>query len=75
MVAKAKEPDRPGTPPPAKTHTVVRGDSLWAIAKKHYNDGGRYPEIYNKNKTTIDGRNKGTGNPKYTIYPGQVFTL
>lgn len=75
VVATAKEPDRTGTPAPAKTHTVVRGDCLWAIAKKYYNDGSRYPEIYNANKATIDARNKGTGNPKYTIYPGQVFTL
>lgn len=72
---QAKEPARPGTPPPAKTHTVARGDSLWAIAKKYYGDGSRYPEIYNANKVIIDGRNKGTGNPKYTIYPGQVFTI
>jgi len=72
---QAKEPARPGTPPPAKTHTVARGDSLWAIAKKYYGDGNRYPEIYNANKAIIDGRNKGTGNPKYTIYPGQVFTI
>lgn len=72
---QAKEPARPGTPPPAKTHTVARGDSLWAIAKKYYGDGSRYPEIYNANKAIIDGRNKGTGNPKYTIYPGQVFTI
>lgn len=72
---QAKEPARPGTPPPAKTHTVARGDSLWAIAKKYYGDGSRYPEIYNANKAIIDGRNKGTGNPKHTIYPGQVFTI
>jgi len=72
---QAKEPARPGTPPPAKTHTVARGDSLWAIAKKYYGDGSRYPEIYNANKAIIDGRNKGTGNPKYTIYPGQVFAI
>lgn len=72
---QAKEPARPGSPPPAKTHAVARGDSLWAIAKKYYGDGSRYPEIYNANKAIIDGRNKGTGNPKYTIYPGQVFTI
>ena len=63
------------TAPRAKTHTVVTGDSLWAIAKKYLNDGERYPEIYSLNQATIDARNKGTRNTKYTIYPGQVFTL
>lgn len=59
----------------AKTHTVVTSDNIWAIAQKYYGAGSRYPEIYNANKAAIDGRNKGTGNPRYTIYPGQVFTI
>ena len=28
-----------------KIHTVVRGDTLWDIAKKYLGDGARYPEI------------------------------
>ena len=28
-----------------RIHTVVRGDSLWAIAKKYLGSGSRYPEI------------------------------
>lgn len=28
-----------------RIHTVVRGDSLWAIAKKYLGNGSRYPEI------------------------------
>ena len=28
-----------------RIHTVVKGDSLWAIAKKYLGDGSRYPEI------------------------------
>lgn len=59
----------------AKTHTVVKGDCMWAIAQKYYGNGSRYPDIYSANKSVIDGKNKGTGNPKYTIYPGQVFTI
>lgn len=70
-VARSGSPPKPQT----KTHTVVAGDSLWAIAKKYYNDGSQYPKIYESNKDTIDKRNKGTGNPKYTIYPGQVFNI
>jgi LysM repeat protein len=63
------------TAPQPKTYTVVKGDSLWAIAKKYLNNGDKYPEIYALNQAIIDARNKGTGNTKYTIYPGQVFTL
>lgn len=59
----------------AKTHKVVKGDSLWAIAQTYYGKGSRYPDIYSANQSTIDGKNKGTGNSKYTIYPGQVFTI
>lgn len=61
--------------PGGNTHTVVRGDTLWGIAKKYLGDGSRYPEIYEANKTEIDARNRGTGNTKYTIYPGQVFQI
>ena len=74
-VQKANASARSGEPPAAKTHTVVKGDSMWAIAQKYYGDGSKYPDLYAKNKTTIDAKNKGTGNPKYTIYPGQVLIL
>ncbi len=35
--------------PAAKYHTVVKGDTLWDIAKKYYGDGNRYPEIVRAN--------------------------
>lgn len=59
----------------AKSYTVVKGDCLWNIAKHFYGDGSKYPTIYNANKSLIDGDNKGTGNPLYTIYPNQVFVI
>ena len=34
-----------------KTHKVVKGDSLWAIAQKYYGNGGLYPKIKEANKT------------------------
>ena len=32
-----------------KTHTVKKGDSLWAIAQKYYGKGSEYPKIKNAN--------------------------
>ena len=34
-----------------KTHKVVKGDSLWAIAQKHYGKGSLYTKIKEANKT------------------------
>lgn len=53
--------------PKKKTHTVVKGDCLWNIAKKYLGNGARYTEIYNLNKDKIKNPN--------LIYVGQVLTL
>ena len=34
-----------------KTHKVVKGDSLWDIAQKHYGNGSLYPKIKEANKS------------------------
>lgn len=34
-----------------KTHKVVKGDTLYDIAKKHYGNGNLYPKIKEANKT------------------------
>lgn len=44
---------RSDTKPAPKVYTVRAGDSLWAIAKLQLGDGGRWREIYDKNKGTI----------------------
>ncbi len=59
----------------AKSHPVVKGDCLYNIAKTYYDNGLRYTDIYKANQSIIDGKNKGTGNSKYTIYPKQVLTI
>lgn len=57
------------------THTVAKGDTLWAIAKMYYNDGSKYDNVYQANKTIIDDANRGKSVSKYTIYAGQVFSI
>ncbi len=59
---------RPATSAPkAKTYTVKKGDSLWAITKKYTGNGARYKELYNANTSKIKNPN--------LIYTGQVLTL
>ncbi|KGI42516.1 LysM peptidoglycan-binding domain-containing protein [Clostridium tetani] len=67
-VAKVnKKPPRPVEKPKVKTHTVVRGDTLWHIAKRYLGNGARWKEIYNLNKDKIKNPN--------LIYPGQIFKI
>ena len=49
------------------THTVVRGDCLWNIAKKYYGDGSKYTAIFEANKDKIQNPN--------LIYDGQILTI
>lgn len=41
----SKAPSRPVTKATPKTHVVIKGDTLWGIAKKYLGNGSRYPEI------------------------------
>ncbi|MCX8099428.1 MAG: peptidoglycan-binding protein LysM [Casimicrobiaceae bacterium] len=53
--------------PEAQFHDVVRGDTLWAIAKKFYGDGNKYPVIFEANKPMLSHPDK--------IYPGQKLRI
>jgi LysM repeat protein len=53
------------TPEPARTYTVVSGDTLFAIAERFYGDGNKYQVIADAS---------GVANPDL-IYPGQVLTI
>ncbi len=44
--------------PKADSHTVLRGESLWLIAKKYYGDGSKWRQIYEANKNTISDPNR-----------------
>ncbi len=62
----APPPPPPPPPPPApRTHTVVSGDTLWAIAERFYGDGSKYQRIADAS---------GISNPDL-IHPGQVLTI
>ena len=64
---------------PSKTYTVVRGDCLWNIAKKHLGNGAKYTEIYAKNKELIESTARGHGKKSSEngrwIYPGMVLQM
>ncbi|ORX00530.1 LysM peptidoglycan-binding domain-containing protein [Mycolicibacillus trivialis] len=61
----AEQPAAPPAPPVPRTHTVVSGDTLWAIAEKFYGDGNKYQQIADAN---------GIANPDL-IHPGQELTI
>lgn len=68
---KAKNPHSSATQTNPKatnrTYTVVRGDTLWAIATRYYGNGSKYPRIYNANRNIIKNPN--------LIYPGQKLVI
>ena len=51
--------------PEAVMHTVVSGDTLWAIAQKVYGDGNQYPKIFEANQPMLTDPD--------LIFPGQVL--
>lgn len=53
--------------PTVKRYTVVKGDTLWGIAKRQYGDGGKYKAIYEANTAILKDPNK--------IYVGQELTI
>ena len=48
-------------------HQVVKGDTLWAVSKKYYGKGSRYPEIFEANRPMLAHPDK--------IYVGQVLRI
>lgn len=52
---------------PAQYHTVAKGDTLSAIAKKYYGDANKYQAIFEANKPMLKDPDK--------IYPGQSLRI
>lgn len=57
MVAAAKQPASEGTLRTKDVYTVQRGDTLWAIAKRYFGSGLRYPTIFQDNREIINDPN------------------
>jgi nucleoid-associated protein YgaU len=57
----------PGASPEPVFHTVAKGDTLSAIAKKHYGDASKYPVIFEANRPMLSHPDR--------IYPGQVLRI
>jgi nucleoid-associated protein YgaU len=62
----------PGSPAPttaggAKTYEIKSGDTLSAIAQRHYGNANEWRKIYEANRNVIEDPDK--------IYPGQKITL
>jgi nucleoid-associated protein YgaU len=67
-VAKVEEAiETAGTAQQATFYTVVSGDTLSEIAKKHYGDPNKYTAIFEANKPMLSHPDK--------IYPGQVLRI
>lgn len=49
------------------SHTVEKGDTLWAISSKTPGNGSRYNEIFEANRPMLTHPDK--------IYPGQVLRI
>lgn len=57
----------PAAPSSGTTHTVVRGDTLSAIAKQAYGKASLWPRIYDANRDQLDNPDR--------IKPGQILKI
>ena len=63
----AYNPPDPATyPPGARTHTIVAGDTLWALAQQYYGNPYLWPQLWESNTWITDA---------HWIYPGDVLLV
>ncbi len=63
-----READNAPVPTASQSYTVIKGNTLWGIAKRFYGNGAKYTVIYEANKEII-------GSSPNLIRPGQVLTI
>ncbi len=56
----------PVPPPGAQVHVVVRGDTLWDLAKQYYGDPYLWPQLWEQNRYVLDA---------HWIYPGDPLFI
>jgi hypothetical protein len=59
-------PDPATYPPNAKTHKIVAGDTLWALAQQYYGNAYLWPQLWESNTWITDA---------HWIYPGDVLLV
>jgi hypothetical protein len=59
-------PDPATYPPGAKTHKIVAGDTLWALAQQYYGNAYLWPQLWESNTWITDA---------HWIYPGDVLLV
>lgn len=59
-------PDPATYPPGAKTHKIVAGDTLWALANQYYGNAYLWPQLWESNTWITDA---------HWIYPGDVLLV
>ncbi len=79
QTATATALSRPTKQAGGGTYTVVKGDTLWGIAKKKLNNASRSTEIYEKNAAVIEQaakahHQKDSQKGRY-LYPGTLLVL
>lgn len=61
------------------TYTIKTGDTLWAIAQKHYGAGSKWSGIYTANKDIIESTAKKRGYTSsdngWWIFPGTIIKI
>jgi LysM repeat protein len=58
---------QPAAEPEEEYYVIQKGDSLWKIASKYYNDGNKWPKLFEANKEIILDPDK--------IFPGQKIRI